>query len=285
MAGKVDSHHHVWDLAVRDQPWTEGLPALRRSFSVDDLRPHLAKGGIERTVVVETVDVPGETPELLALASREAEVVGVVGWAELTAPDLPDRLASLAEAEGGEHLVGIRHQVQSEPDPGWLARPEVRRGLQALGGAGLVYDFVVRAHQLPAVAETVAALGEVRFVLDHGGKPPIAAGALQPWADDIRALSRLPNVAVKLSGLVTEADHRTWATADLEPYVEVLLTSFGPERVMWGSDWPVCLLAASYERWLATSEELLSALSPTEKDAVFSTTAERWYGLGGPRSA
>ncbi len=209
-AVRVDAHHHLWDLSVRDQPWTAALPALRRSFSMDDLRPQLATNHIDRTVLVQTVCVEDETPEFLAVAESAPEVGGVVGWADLCAPDIADRLAALRQCLGGKYLVGLRHQVQEEPDPEWLSRREVRKGLKAVGDAGLVYDFVVRHYQLPAVIETVAALGDVRFVLDHGGKPDIANGVLEPWARQIAELSRLPNIAVKLSGLVTEAEHKAW---------------------------------------------------------------------------
>jgi len=275
----VDAHHHVWDLDVRDQPWTAGLPVLRRSFSLSDLRPHLVANRIGATVLVQTVCVADETPEMLALADGAPEVGGVVGWVDLGAPDVDQRLAALREGPGGTYLVGVRHQVQEAPDPRWLYQPDVRRGLAAVGKAGLVYDFVVRAYQLPAVVETVAALGDVRFVLDHGGKPGIIGGSIAPWSDHIRSLSQLPNVAVKLSGLVTEADPGAWTVEQLRPYAEVLIEAFGPERVMWGSDWPVCLLAASYEDVLASAESLTASLSTAERDAVFGGTACTWYSL------
>ena len=184
----MDAHHHVWDLDTRDQPWTAGLPALRRSFSLSDLRPHLVANRVQATVIVQTVCVAEETPEMLALANEATEVGGVVGWVDLTAPDVDERLSSLREGPGGNYLVGVRHQVQEEPDPRWLCRDDVRRGLAAVGRAGLAYDFVVRAHQLPAVVETVAALGDVRFVLDHGGKPAIIDGVVTPWSEHIRSL-------------------------------------------------------------------------------------------------
>jgi L-fuconolactonase len=232
VVGRVHAHHHVWDLGARDQRRTEGLAPLRRSFSLDDLRPYLAAAGIERTVVVQTVCVAEDTPELLALAEEAPEVAGVVGWVDLCSLRAADALASLREGPGGPWLVGARHQVQEEPDPGWLSRSDVRRGLVTVGEAGLAYDFVVKHHQLPAVIDTVAAHGDVSFVLDHAGKPPIVSGGLAPWREHIGALGRLRNVAVKLSGLVTEADHANWRTDDLRPYVEAALESFGPERAM-----------------------------------------------------
>lgn len=229
--------------------------------------------------MVQTVCVAEETTELLALAEDACEVAGVVGWTDLVAPGVGDELARVREGPGGRWLAGIRHQLQDVADPGWLRRPEVRRGLRAVGEASLVYDFVVRHHQLPVVKETVAALCDVRFVLDHAGKPPVASGALSPWREQLRALGRSDNLAVKLSGLVSEADLGSWSVEDLRPYVEVVLDVFGPNRTMWGSDWPVCLLAARYEEWLFAAIELTAGLSAGEREAVFGGTAAEWYSL------
>ncbi|HTT90577.1 MAG TPA: amidohydrolase family protein [Acidimicrobiales bacterium] len=284
---RVDAHHHVWDLSVRDQPWTAGMPALRRSFSLDDLRPSLAANRVDQTVVVQTVCVPEETPELLALAAGAPEVTGVVGWADLCSPDIAENLAALRQLSGGSYLVGLRHQVQEEPDPDWLCRSDVRRGLQAVANAGLVYDLLVRHYQLPAAIETVAALDDLRFVIDHGAKPDIARSRLEPWRSQMIELGRRPNVAVKLSGLVTEADPSTWpitggAVGQFRPYAEVILENFGAGRAMWGSDWPVCLLAASYEDVLAAAENFTSSMSASERSDVFGGTARTWYSLEGP---
>jgi L-fuconolactonase len=276
---RVDAHHHVWDLAVRDQPWTAELPALRRSFALADLRPHLDAHGITRTIVVQTITVAEETPELLSLAAAEPVVAGVVGWVDLTAPDVPDRLATLRALPGGDALVGVRHQVQEEPDPRWLCRPDVRRGLAAVAAAGLVYDVVITPDQLPATVDTVRALPELTFVLDHAGKPRIRAGELEPWRGHIADLGRCDNVTVKLSGLVTEAGLETWTVADLRPYAQALLESFGPSRMMFGSDWPVCLLAAQYDEVIMAAEQLTAQLSQSERDAVFGGTGSRIYGL------
>jgi L-fuconolactonase len=275
---RIDAHHHVWDLAVRDQPWTADLPGLHRSFDLAELRPSLLAHGVDATVVVQTITVADETPELLALATREPLVAGVVGWVDLTAPDVADRLAVLLAQSG--HLVGIRHQVQGEPDPRWLCRDDVRRGLAAVAAAGLVYDLLVVPPQLPAAIETVAALPELTFVLDHAGKPTIASGGgLASWRSDIRVLAALPNVAVKLSGLITEADHATWTVDQLRPYVHTLLDAFGADRVMFGSDWPVCLLAGSYDDVIAAAEVLTGGLDAAEQAAVFGRTAAHWYRI------
>jgi L-fuconolactonase len=277
---RVDAHHHVYDLAVRDQPWTAPLPALRRSFGLAELRPHLAAHDIAATVVVQTVTDAGETPELLALAAGDELVAGVVGWVDLRACDVTDRLAELTAGAGGDKLVGIRHQVQEELDPWWLSRADVRQGLAAVAAAGLAYDLIVTASQLPATIDAVRALPQLRFVLDHGGKPRIAAGEIEPWRSQVAELAQLPNVAVKLSGLITEADHREWTVDDLRPYADSLVDAFGPDRVMFGSDWPVCLLAASYDDVLAATEELIAGLTPDERAAVFGEVAVRTYRLG-----
>lgn len=277
----VDAHHHVWELSVRDQDWITGeaLAPLRRDFTIADLEPEARAAGVSATVLVQTVTVAEETPEFLALAETGELVAGVVGWSDLTAPDIADTLAALRELPGGDRLVGLRHQVQGEPDPEWLLRPDVLRGLAAAADAGLVYDLVVLPHQLPAATRAAAALPGLVFVLDHAGKPPVATGRIHPWADDLRALAALPNTVCKLSGLVTEADWRTWSTDDLRPYAETVIDAFGPGRLMFGSDWPVCRLAATYTEVLDTARALIRDLGEEERAAVLATTAERVYGL------
>ncbi|MFF0186231.1 amidohydrolase family protein [Streptomyces sp. NPDC005244] len=277
----VDAHHHVWDLAVRDQDWITGpeLRPLRRNFGMTDLGPEAVAAGVDRTVLVQTVTVAEETPEFLSLAERNPLVAGVVGWTDLTRPDVADELARLRELPGGHRLKGIRHQVQGERDPGWLLRADVRRGLEAVAEAGLVYDLVVLPHQLPMCARAAAAHPGLTFVLDHLGKPPIASGAPEPWAGAVRELAALPNTACKLSGLVTEADPARRTPDDLRPYADTALAAFGPGRTMFGSDWPVCTLAASYGEVMYLAEELTTGLSPGEREAVFAGTATRVYGL------
>ncbi|MFJ1796087.1 amidohydrolase family protein [Kitasatospora griseola] len=281
----IDAHHHVWDLSVRPQPWITGeaLAPLARSFTAADLAPEAAEVGVVATVVVQTVCVPEETPELLALADGSDLVAGVVGWTDLTAPDVADALAALRELPGGERLVGIRHQVQEEPDPEWLLRPDVQRGLLAVAEAGLAYDLVVKPHQLPSAALAAARLPGLTFVLDHLGKPPIADGALDPWAADLRRLAALPNTVGKLSGLVTEAAPGRWRPADLAPYADTALEAFGPQRLLFGSDWPVCTLEAGYTEVTRITRHLVDGLGAGEKDAVFRHNASRVYGLGGQR--
>jgi len=276
---RVDAHHHLWDLERRPQPWTRGEPVLARSFSFDDLRGHLDLHLIERTIVVRPVIVAGETPELLALAAAETRIGGVVGWVDLEAPDVADTLGALRDAPGGDRLVGVRHPVQDEPDPAWLTRATVRSSLAAVASAGLVYDLLVRPPQMEAAVDTVAAMPGVSFVLDHAGKPPVATGELEPWRAQIRRLGRLPNVAVKLSGLVTEADRDHWRVGDIRAFGEVVLDALGPERTMFGSDWPACLPAADYDRVVDVAEACCADLDRAETEMVFGGTATAWYGL------
>jgi L-fuconolactonase len=235
--------------------------------------------GIDGTVLVQTVSDEAETREFLEVAAATPFVRGVVGWVDLTSPDVGDALDALASAPGGDRLVGIRHQVHDESDADWLRRDDVRRGLAAVAERGLAYDILVRARELPAATDTVAALPELRFVLDHLAKPTIAAGSDEAWARRMPALAALPNVSVKLSGMITEADWAAWTPADLRPFVDSVLAWFGPERTMFGSDWPVCLLAGAYLDVIDTLTDAVAALSETESDALFGGTARVAYRL------
>ncbi|MFF9011414.1 amidohydrolase family protein [Streptomyces sp. NPDC014870] len=279
--GIVDAHHHVWDLGARDQPWLadDEMTPLRRNFTLADLAPETGAAGVTSTVLVQTVTTAEETPELLALAGAHDLVAGVVGWTDLTAPDVADELARLRELPGGNKLVGIRHQIQSEPDPLWILRRDVLRGLDAVASAGLAYDLVIRPHQLPAATSAAFLLPHLTFVLDHLGKPPVATGERNTWARHLHALATLPHTTAKLSGLVTEARWDSWTPDDLRPYTETALEVFGPDRLMFGSDWPVCLLASSYGEVVTTAHELTADLTEPERTAVFSGTAKRVYGL------
>jgi L-fuconolactonase len=277
---RVDAHHHIWDLTVREQSWMAGpeMDPIRRSFSIDGLAPQAAAADITATVLVQTVGLVDETVEFLEVAASNDLVAGVVGWVDLTAPDVADSLAGLLARRDGSYLKGIRHQVHDEPDVNWLLRADVQRGLAAVADAGLVYDLLTRPPHLPAAIETARALPGLTFVVDHISKPAIG-DPLDPWAADLRQLAALPNVTCKLSGMVTEASWTDWKPSDLQPYADVVLDAFGPDRVMFGSDWPVCLLAATYSDVVQAAEALTANLTPPDRQAVFTTTATRTYNL------
>jgi L-fuconolactonase len=277
----IDAHHHLWSLAEHPQTWmdpaTDG-PILR-DFTETDLATAAEASGVTSTVVVQSVNDAAETGHLLARAAATPLIAGVVGWVDLTSPDVVDQIAAWREGVGGRHLVGFRHLVQDEPDPAWLDRPAVRAGLATLAAAGLTFDLLVKTPQLPAAIRTVHALPENRFVLDHLAKPPLAGGSLAAWSGQVRELAGAANVSAKISGLVTEADWHAWTLPDLAPAVDVALEAFGTDRLMVGSDWPVCLLAASYARVVETAELLLAGLSPPEHSRLFADNARDFYRL------
>ena len=276
----IDAHHHFWDPARAVYPWmTDELAPIRRAFGPLDLAPELAPAGVVGTVLVQTISSVDETRELLATAAVTPFIRGVVGWVDLEAPDAGDVIDGLRAGAGGERLVAIRHQVHDEPDPGWLDRPAVRRGIRAVGDRGLAFDLLVRARELPAAIRLARDEPGTRFVLDHAGKPPIRSGRLDDWVPLVSQLGALDNAWCKVSGLVTEADWRTWQPRDLQPAADAVLEAFGPRRLLVGSDWPVCLVAASYGDVLAAARTCLVALSPSELEGVLTTNAVDVYRL------
>jgi L-fuconolactonase len=278
----VDTHHHLWDPTVRQYPWmTEAVDPIRRRFTMDDLRPRLVAHGVSQTVVVQAVHDVDETLELLGLTVSDPHLAGVVGWVDLTVLDVSEALAALRAAEGGAALVGIRHQVHDEDDPDWLGRADVRRGLAAVAEAGLVYDLLVRTRELPAARATAAAMPGLTFVVDHLAKPPLTSDGLQVWARELAAIAALDNVTAKISGLVTEADWRRWTPEQLAGPIRHALDCFGPHRLLFGSDWPVCLLAASYDEVVSAAGTGLAALDDAERAAVLGGNARRVYALPG----
>jgi L-fuconolactonase len=281
---QVDAHHHVWDLAARDQPWTADFPALHRSFSIDDLTPLLRRSNVHSTLIVQTLNVAEETPELLALAKECDAVAGVVGWVDLTREEVRQDLDRLRAMTGGEYLVGIRHVALLEEDENWLCLPSVLEGLGAVEESGLTYDLLIRHQQIPAAIEAVKSRLGLKFVLNHIGNPGIGTREIEPWRSQLQQLARYENVAVKLSGLVTSANHSQanpsrWRVKDFEPFVDVVLSAFGAERVMFGSDWPVCLISATYAEVVGVASQLTANLSSAERDLIFGQTAKAWYSL------
>ncbi|MCS6558340.1 amidohydrolase family protein [Curtobacterium flaccumfaciens] len=274
----IDAHHHLWDPADRPYPWMDDSVApIRRRFDVDDLRAAARSTDVTRTIVVQAVHDPGETVWLL---EQPEPVAGVVGWVDLTAPDVVDRIAALIAGSGGgrpasTRLVGIRHQAHDEPDPDWLARPEVVRGVRAVAAADLVFDVLVRAREHRAALALLDAVPEGSFVLDHAGKPDIAGGD-PGWAARIDDFATRPNVACKVSGLFTEAGPE-WRRQPVDRYVRAVVERFGPERSLFGSDWPVSTLATTYDDVVRRTTDALADLTPDERQSVLSGTAERTY--------
>jgi L-fuconolactonase len=280
----VDAHHHLWR-PERGYRWLDepGLERIRRPFTPDDLVAELDAAGVAASVLVEGgrchVD---EAAEFLAYASETKPIVGVVAWIDIADADVAGVIDGYRRLPGGELLVGVRAQVQGAADPDYLDRPDVRRGLGAVAAAGLVFDLVVRVDQLPSAARAAGALPDLRFVLDHLGKPRIDKGdaGLRSWREPFVALAANANVTGKLSGMVTEAGS-AWTPDVLRPFVAVAVEEFGAERLMFGSDWPVCLLAADYGEVYAAAVAALPPLSQSQLSDIFAGTAIRTYGLAG----
>jgi L-fuconolactonase len=274
----VDSHHHFWDLDAFDYGWMSGAPGiLRRNYMPADLEPELKHSGVSRTVVVQANQDPGEADFLLDLADANGFVAGVVAWVDLTATGLGATLDRLTRRD---KLVGVRHLVHDEPDEAWLAREDVVVGLKELARRGLTYDLLLRPQHLkyiPALADRVP---ELRMVVDHIAKPLMAQGVMEPWAADIAAVAEVTGIYCKVSGLVTEADHAGWTIDDLRPYVAHVVKQFGPDRLMWGSDWPVCRLAAGYDRVLSATLEAVGPMTEGDRRKLLGGNATEFYALG-----
>jgi L-fucono-1,5-lactonase len=266
----IDAHQHFWDPAEARYPFLDEADAapLRRRFDAEDIAPLLREHGVDGTVAVQARSSVGETEMLLAIAAATPFVLGVVGWVDLTAADVVDTLARFP-------LAGIRHQVHDEEDPRWLLRDDVQRGLAAVADAGLAYDLLVRTRELPAAIETARRRPSLRLVLDHVAKPPLTTGRLDEWAEGVEALAAFPNVSCKLSGLVTEGPRGELLSSCLDRALEW----FGADRCLFGSDWPVCTLAADYGEVLQLVEAALDGASSSEREAVLAGTARRVYRL------
>jgi predicted TIM-barrel fold metal-dependent hydrolase len=278
----IDAHIHLWRLADRPQPWIDPttMPQIHRDFVVSDLRTTIEDLPIDRTVLVQVLNTEDETEDYLRIAAATPIVAGVVGWVDLASVDVADRLQRLDELVSGGRLLGIRHQAQAELDPAaWISRPEVARAFRVLGDR--VGELMMAAHQLDATERVVASCPDTVFVLNHAGKPPLAQGweACGQWAASITKLAQHGNVVCKLSGLTTMARLSSWRTADLSPAVDHLLDTFGPARLIFGSDWPNSLRAGAYSRTLDAVLANLARLSEDERHAIFTGNAERVYRL------
>jgi L-fuconolactonase len=271
---RIDAHHHVWTLARGDYHWlTPDLAPIYRDFDLSHLAPHLSAAGIEGTILVQAAPTERETAFLLDVAENAEVVRGVVGWTDFDAADGPARIDGMA-AQG--LLVGLRPMVQDIADDDWLLRPQLAPLLAKMAERNLVFDALVLPRHLPRLLRVVDRHPDLRFVLDHFGKPRLASGDIAQWRLDIARLAERQNIACKLSGLATEAAIN-WQVADLQEAVDHVRACFGPQRMLWGSDWPVVNLAGGYAKWLAAAETLLADLSPDERTEVFGGNAARVY--------
>ena len=278
---RLDAHQHFWTYGAREYGWiTEEMAAIRRDFLPRDLAPLLEANGFDGSIAVQARQSVEETESLLELAENDESgkrwIKGVVGWVDLRAPDVDKELERLASHE---KLVGVRHLVQGEPDDAFMLRADFKRGIGRLKEFGLVYDLLIYPKHLSAAVKLVREFGAQRFVLDHIAKPEIAAGVLEPWATDIRELARAENVTCKLSGMVTEARWKEWRRGDFKPYLDVVLEAFGAERLMIGSDWPVCTVSSDYATTMGIVMKYVERLTESEREEILGGNCARLYGL------
>ena len=268
----IDSHQHFWQVGRFDYPWmSSDLGILYRDYLPRDFAPIIQTN---RSVVVQASNSVAESRWLLELANANNFIAGVVGWVDLTNPD-----TQLDELCADPKFKGVRHLVESEPHDDWLVQPAVLAGLQQLSARGLSYDLLVHTRHLKHIPRLAESCPDLSLVIDHLAKPPIASNEIAEWSQAFRPLALFPNINCKLSGLVTEANWNSWQQEDMRPVVDVALESFGPDRMMFGSDYPVCLLAASYDRVLDSFQEILKSLSDADRDKIFSQNAEKFYRL------
>jgi L-fuconolactonase len=274
----VDAHHHLWKVSRGDYHWmTPDMTVLARDYLMEDLEPHLRKASVARTILVQAAQTEAETDFLLDLASRSGFIAGVTGWLDLSDPDFRKRLARFRKRP---KFVAVRPMLQELKDDAWILNPTVLRNLGHLAELRFPFEFLTFPRHLPHVLRALDLTPGLHAVIDHLSKPPIATGAIEPWASLIKQVAAFPNVLCKLSGMVTEADHARWSPDSLAPYVNHVVDVFGAGRLMFGSDWPVCRLAAEYGEVVNALRTILGArLGPQEIDRVFRSNAERFYGL------
>ena len=273
----IDSHQHFWRYDPIREGWiTDAMSGIRRDFLPEDLLPELSRNHIDGCIAVQTDQSEAETHFLLDLAAKHQQITGVVDWVDLCAANLPERLRYFSQFE---KLCGFRHIAQSEPDDRFLARKEVIAGIRRLQRFGFSYDILIYPRQLPAAIELVQKLPEQRFVIDHMAKPSIRMGEISEWAKQIRTIAESRNVFCKVSGMVTEADWKNWHVSDFRPYLDVVFEAFGPDRIMFGSDWPVCLVAASYDQVKKLVAQYVKHLPDEQQQKILGSNAISFYGL------
>jgi L-fuconolactonase len=274
---RIDAHQHFWKVSRGDYGWltADAMPGIYRDLLPDDLRPLLYEGRITKTILVQAAQSIAETEFLLELATETEFVAGVVGWVDFASPLAAHQIAALG---GHPKLVGLRPMLQDMADTDWILKSECAPALRVMQQRNLCFDALVRPRHLPAIRALAIRYPQLKIVIDHAAKPLIAQGEISKWRDDMRTLASMRNVYCKLSGLATEAGSH-WSVTALQPYVDVLLEAFGASRLMWGSDWPVLLLAGTYPQWLNTAEDLTCSLTPAEREQVFGGTATKFYGI------
>ncbi len=274
---KIDAHHHFWTYSPKEYGWIDDtMKVIRRDFGPPDLEKEIQTAGIDGVVSVQARQTLQENRFLLDFARRYDFIRGVVGWVPLTEPGVQ---GALEEFAGQKKAKGVRHIVQDEPDDRYILRDDFNRGVALLKDLGLVYDILIFERHLPQTLQFVDRHPDQVFVLDHIAKPRIKDGYLSPWQTNIVQLAHRPNIYCKLSGMVTEADHQNWTERELVPYIDTVLSAFGPKRVMFGSDWPVCLLACPYQRWVEIVRKHIGTLSEAEQERVLGGTAIEVYKL------
>ena len=281
---RIDSHHHLWDLAISPRPWLAGemLAGIKRTFSMKDFYSERASAQIDQSILVQTISEYDEMKEFFAVAAEHESVVGVVAWIDMSSTDCLQQLEKYLDLPGADRLVGIRDGAQGRADAQWLAGDQIAVNARKLAEKDLAFDLLVDPSNLAASTQLVSRCPDTTFVLDHIGKPNIAKGdqgELAAWSHSINELAKNKNVSCKISGMVTEADWKAWEEKDFKRYFDVVLNAFGADRIMYGSDWPVCKLAATYEQVAQLAEYLIQDLSPSEKEKFWALNAKKAYGI------
>ncbi|HET6407598.1 MAG TPA: amidohydrolase family protein [Chthoniobacteraceae bacterium] len=273
---RLDSHQHFWAYDEAEYPWIPRGTPLHRDWLPEDLHKLQQPLGLDGSIAVQARQTVEDSRWLLTLADHDPRIKGVVGWVDLRSPEVAKDLAELSKHP---RFRGVRHVVQSEPDNDFMIRPEFLRGIGELAGFGLTYDILIFPKQLPAAIELVSKHPKQPFVLDHIAKPLIKDKLVEPWRTQLRELAQAPNLTCKVSGIVTEADQKNWKAEEIRPYLDIVFEAFGPDRLMWGSDWPVCLLAGSYESVFRLVDEYASGLTPAQHEGLLGGNCSRFYGL------